>query len=115
MEGFRPRQRGEAKTREGAAAAGILDPGPGEGGVEVVAAIHEPGTGRDTVADRDGGVLVGRPYRGGETVFAVIHQAYRLVVRGDLHDADDGSETLLAHHPHRMVDADQHLRREIGR
>ena len=115
VKGFRPRHRFEAEIGHARASAGILDAGPGEEGIDIVAAVHEDGAGRDLVADLFGRRRVLRPDRGREAVGAVVHQPDRLFVRGDLHDADDGAERLLHHHFHRMVDPGQHLRHQIGR
>src|SRR3954463_129887 len=115
VERLRPRQVLVAEDGERDAAAAVLDAGPGKPRVEVVAAVHEHGAGVELVADRDGGLVVPRPDRGGEAEGAVVHEAHGLLVRRHLHDPDHGTEALLAHHAHGMVDVDENLRRQVGR
>ena len=115
MERLRTGQVLVTNRGEGAAAPGVLDADPRQRRVEIVAAVHEPRAGLHLVADRERGVLVRGPDRRGQAKRAVVHQADRLLVGPDLHDPDDGPEVLLAHHRHRVVDAEQHLRRHVGR
>jgi hypothetical protein len=83
---------------EGGTTAGVLDAGPGEGGVEVVAAVHEEGAGLDAGAEGDGRRLgVGGPDGGGEAVGAVVHVADGFGVAVDGQDADDRAEALFLH------------------
>src|SRR5512139_1313328 len=91
-------------TRQCAAAAGILDTGPGERGIEIVAAVHEPRPRLYAPADGNGGVLVGRPHRRREAVGAVVHERDGFLVVAHLHDADHRAEALLDHDPHGMID-----------
>ncbi len=58
---------------------------------------------------------VGRENRRRQAELAVVHEPHRLLVRGDLHDADRRTEGLLAHDGHGVIDVHQHLRREIRR
>src|SRR5450631_3543406 len=112
--GLRPRQLLESDARQGAAAPGILDAGPGECGIEIVAAVEENRAGLERVAERFGARGVCRENRGREAEFAVVNQPQRFSVRRNLHDANRGPERLFAHDRHRMVDIDQYLRREVG-
>src|ERR687892_204459 len=80
MERLRPGQVLVLEAGERAAAAGVLDSGPSERRVEVVAAVHEPGAGLDPIADPDRRVLVRRPDRRGQAIATVVHEADRLVV-----------------------------------
>ncbi len=61
--GRRPGSVRLGNARSQVASAGELDAGPGEGGVEVVAAVHEHGAGLDPLADGVRGVLVAGPDR----------------------------------------------------
>ena len=65
------------------------------------------------MAERRVGVL--GPDRGGETEGTVVHELDRLLVRLHLHEAGDRAEDLLAHDRHRVIDVEQHLRREVRR
>ena len=51
VEGLRPGQGFVADPGQGCAAAGVLDAGPGQRGVEVVAPVHEDGARLDLAAD----------------------------------------------------------------
>src|SRR5919109_3869492 len=113
VERLRPRQHLVADPAQGRAATRILDADPGEGRVEVVTSIHVDRAGFEPVADLFRLVGVRRPQRAGEAVFAVVHEADRLVVRLHLHDADDRAEALFRHHAHGMIDVDQHLRCQV--
>ncbi len=93
---------------------GLLDPGPGEGGVQVVRAVREDGAGFDPPPDAFGAVQVPGPDRGGEAVVGVVHEADRLFVVLDLHHPDDRAEALLPHHAHRVVHVDEDLGGEVG-
>src|SRR5882762_5647243 len=61
VERLRPRERLEAQARQRAAAPRILDSRPRQRGIQVVAAVHEPGAGLDPIADAEGSVGVLRP------------------------------------------------------
>src|SRR5688572_25400805 len=115
VERLRPGQHLIADPAQGGAAARIFDADPGEGRVEVVTAIHVDGAGLEPVADLFRFVGVRRPQRAGEAVFAVVHEADRLVVGLDLHDADDRAEALFRHHAHGMINVYQHLWCQIRR
>src|SRR5688572_27863133 len=80
VERLGPGQHLVADPAQGGAAARILDADPGEGGVEVVTAIHVDGAGLEPVADLFRLVGVRRPQRAGEAVLAVVHEADCLVV-----------------------------------
>ena len=103
-----------ADAAQGAAAAGILDADPGQRRVEIVAAVHEPGAGLDLVADADRRLLVIGPDGGGQAIGIVVHQADRLFVGADRHDAGDGAEAFLLHDGIGLIEIDQDLRRDIG-
>src|SRR5580704_6760776 len=80
VEGFRPREHCVADLRERGAAARILDTGPGERRIEIIATVHVDGAGLDPVADGFGGVRVARPDRGRQAIRAVVHERDRLLV-----------------------------------
>ena len=115
MERLGPGQVLVAQARQGGAAPGVLDPGPGQGRVEVVAAVHEHGAGFQLLAEPLGGVQITGPDRRAEAIGAVVHQGDGLGVAGHRHDADHRAEAFLAHHRHLVVDLHQHLRRQVGR
>ena len=56
-----------ADRRQRAATARILDAGPGQGRVQVVAAVHEPGPGVDLAADAERAAFVLREIEGLDT------------------------------------------------
>ena len=64
MIGLRPGQLLEANARQGAAPSRILDAGPGERGIEIVAAIEEHRAGLERIAERFGALGVRRENRG---------------------------------------------------
>ena len=68
----------------------------------------------DAIADRQRGVCIRGPDRGGQTERGVVHQRDRFLVRVNPHDARDRAEDFLAHDRHRVIDIEQHLRRQIG-
>src|SRR5712671_2671739 len=72
---LRPRQRLVADLAERRAAAGVLDPGPREARIEIVAAVHVNRAGLDLSPDALCGVHVPGPDRGGQPVGGVVHQA----------------------------------------
>src|SRR5690606_15322519 len=92
---------------------GILDAGPGESWVEIVAAIQEEGPGVDLLADLLSRLFIFRPDRGRKPVRAVIHELNCLLVGGNFHDADDGAESLFTHDIHLVVHIDQNLWTQI--
>src|SRR5258708_33664891 len=92
--GLRPRQLLESDARQGAAAPRILDAGPGESGIQVVAPVQEHGARLQRIAERLGARRIRGENRGGEAEVAVVHEPPRFFVRGDLHDADPGPESL---------------------
>src|SRR5689334_17839850 len=108
VERLRPREGFETESRQRAAAPGILDTGPGERRIEVVAAIHEPSARLDALADAQGRLRVRRPDRRREAVAAVIHALDCLLVALDRHDPGHRPEDFLG--DHLLPDVDQHLR-----
>ena len=80
MEGFGAGQVFITEARQGDAAPAVFHPGPGQGRVEVIAAVHEYGAGVDLIAQAFGGGEVLGPDRGAEPEFAVIHQGDGFVV-----------------------------------
>ncbi|MNQ81273.1 hypothetical protein D3C85_962860 [compost metagenome] len=92
----------------------MLDPGPGQGRVQVIAAVHEHGAGGQFIAQATGGVQVLGPDRRTKAELAVVHQGDGLLVAADRHDAHHRAEALLAHHRHVMGNVDQYLGREVG-
>ena len=114
MERLRPRKLCIAERRQAASAPRVLHANPRELRVEVVASVHEPGSGLDACADLLRVFEIARPDRGREPVGAVVHHCDRLGVILHLHDADRGAEGLLAHDPHRVIDIDEGLRRHVG-
>src|SRR5689334_9128186 len=98
MKRLRAGERLEPEARERAAASGILDAGPGERRIEVIAAVHEPGARFDAIADGKRGVAIGRPYGRRKAVAAVVHQLDCLLVALDRQDACHRSEDFLGHH-----------------
>ena len=80
------------------AAPAVLDAGPRERGVEVVAAVEEDGAGVELVDHVQERLLRGgvscrvRPHGCSEPVRRVVHERDRLDVGRDLLDADHGSE-----------------------
>src|ERR1700691_2961233 len=62
--GLGARQLFEADARQGAAAPRVFDAGPGEGGVEIVAAVEEHRAGFEGVAERFGARGIRRENRG---------------------------------------------------
>src|SRR5678815_4644775 len=102
MEGLRPRERLVAQHRQCTAASGVLHAGPGERGIEVVAAVHENRSGLDAVADVDGGFFVFRPDGGGQAEIGVVHQRDRFFVGIDGHNSYSRAERLLSNNAHTM-------------
>src|SRR6266446_3154441 len=83
--------------RERTATPRVLDAHPGEGRVQIVAAVHEPRAGLHLLAERHGRDLIARPDRRGKTEGAVVHLRHRFGVGTHFHDAGDRSKNLLAH------------------
>src|SRR5438067_7045546 len=113
MKRLRPRERLEPEARERAAAPGVLDAGPGERRIEIVAAVHEPRARLHAIADAHRRLGIRGPDGSGEAIAAVVHPLDRLLVAGDGHDACHRPEDFLGHHA--LLEVDQDLRREIGR
>src|SRR5215203_3321988 len=88
VERFWPRQMLVAEGRERHPAAGLLDARPRQRRIEIVAAVHEHGAGLELTADGLSRIRIPRPDGGGEAEVAVVHEADRLLVGRDLHDAD---------------------------
>src|SRR3954466_11999489 len=86
---LRPREVYVAHARKRTTAPRILHAHPGERGIEIVATVHEPGAGVDTVADGKGRFRVFRPDRRGETERAVIHERHGFLVASHFEDARD--------------------------
>src|SRR4029077_16460175 len=82
-------------------------------GMKIVAAVDIDGAALYPLADTLGRIGILRPDGGGEAIAAIVHQCDRLFVVADLSDADDGTKTLIAHHPHGVIDMGENLRREI--
>ena len=108
-------QRAVTQRRQRRAVAGLLDAGPRQTGIEIVAAVHIDRAGLDCLADALGGIDVLGPDGRREAIAAVVHQSDRLFLVADLGDADDGAETLFAHHRHGVIDVGENLRREVRR
>src|SRR5712675_971970 len=72
--GLRPRQLLESDARQGAAASRILDAGPGESGVQVVAPVQEHGARLQRIAERLGARRIRGENRSGEAEVAVVHE-----------------------------------------
>src|SRR5687768_13522857 len=70
-----PRQHLVTDARQRCAAARVLDAGPGEAGIEIIAAVHVDGAGVDLGAEACGGIAVGGPDRGSEAVAGIVHEA----------------------------------------
>src|SRR5436190_14413852 len=68
MEALGPRQGFIADDGQCGAAARILDAGPGQGRVEIVAAVHEDSAGLDLLADLLRRIGILGPYCGGEPI-----------------------------------------------
>src|SRR5690349_13709613 len=81
-----------ADEGQGGAAARILDAGPGQGRIEIVAAVHEYRAGLDLVADLLCRLGIIGPDRGGESIERVVHELDGFLIIAHLHDADDWSE-----------------------
>src|SRR5690606_7581085 len=64
----------------------------------------------------DGGrsMQIFSPDGGGEAILTVVHQQHSLFVIFDRHDSDHGTESLLGHNLHAVVDPDQDLWREVS-
>ena len=111
--GLGPDEGPDAVAPQGAAHAGVAAPRPGQAGADPVAAVPVDAAGVDA---RQDGFARARSSRrvdaGGEAVAGVVHERQRLVVAGDLLDADDRAEALLAHQLHAVVDVGEHGRRE---
>jgi len=105
----------EAEAGKRGAAPGILDAGPGQGRIEIVATVHEPGAGFDALPHRQRYRAIAGEHRGAQAIRAVVHQADRLLVVGHRHHAANRSEALVGHDPHAVVYVDQDLRRHIRR
>src|SRR5213082_1792516 len=93
----------------------MLDADPGEGRVQIVAAIHEPGAGVHLLAEPDGSVLIARPDSRGQSEGAVVHLRHGFIVRAHLHDPGDRSKDLLAHDRRAGRGIEEQLRRQIRR
>src|SRR6185369_9642605 len=108
MKTFRTRQVQETKMRECATVAAVFDTGPGEFGVEIIAAIDidsaRGGAGCQCFAAR--GVL--GPDGSRETVGAVVHEADAFILGIYGHDADHRPEALLHHDAHGVVHIVKH-------
>src|ERR1700712_1181504 len=79
MIALRLRQILVADFAERTTLAGLLDPGPHQSRIEIVAAVGIDRAGFDTGAEPCGRVEILGPQRGREPVGAVVHQRHRLV------------------------------------
>src|SRR5262249_7820415 len=100
----------EAGPTVGAADAAVADAAPGCGRLAVarhaVVDGHDPGL--ELALEPTRGLGVAGPAARGEAVGAVVCDPDRLVERGPGHDGQDGTEGLLAHDLHAVVDSRQH-------
>ena len=114
MIGLGPRHAHIAERGKRCAAAGLFASCPAKSRVEIIAAVHEDGAGIDLAADPCRRLWVARPQGNGQAEIGIVHQLDRLGVGRYFHDADDGAETFIAHHPHGVIHVDEDLRCQIG-
>src|SRR5450759_3716947 len=100
---LRSRKMFEADAGKRYAPPAMLDSGPGQRRVEIIAAVHEPCSGFDAVADAQCRLDITREYRSGEAVGTIVHQADRLIVIGHRHHTTNRAETFVGHYFHAVV------------
>src|SRR5476651_2297302 len=97
---LRPRKMFETNTGKRYATPAMLDPGPGQPRVEIIAAVHEPCSGFDAVAQAQCRLDIAREHRSGEAIGTIVHQADRLVIIGYRHHTTNRAETFVGHYFH---------------
>src|SRR5262245_57132614 len=112
MPRFRSRESLNAVGRQREPDTGMLDARPRQARANPIAAVPVDGSGMYARENPLRALLVGRINAGGQAILVVVHLADGCVVVRNCLDADDRAEAFLAHDLHRMVDIDQHRRRE---